>query len=126
MAENLQRVRSFINAWKRNDLDEIMSFFAEDCVYHNIPLEPMKGAKAIRAALDGFMQMLGAIEIDTKLQIAVGDTVMNERIDTFSPPGKGRYGLPVAGVFVVKNGKITVWRDYFDTRQFANGTGIAL
>ena len=57
---------------------------------------------------------------------AVGDTVMNERIDTFTPPGKARYGLPVAGVFVVKNGKITAWRDYFDVRQFTKGTGIEL
>jgi limonene-1,2-epoxide hydrolase len=95
-------------------------------VYHNIPLDPVKGASAVRATLEGFLPMLGSIEIDTKRQIAVGDLVMNERIDTFTPPGKARYGLPVAGAFEVKNGKIVAWRDYFCMKQFEKGTGLAV
>jgi limonene-1,2-epoxide hydrolase len=121
-----QVVTAFCSALTKSDLDGAMKLVAEDCVYHNIPLEPVKGAAAIRATLAGFVQMLGAIEIDTKVQVAVGDTVMNERIDTFTPPGKARYGLPVAGVFEVKNGKIVAWRDYFDVRQFTKGTGIEI
>jgi limonene-1,2-epoxide hydrolase len=121
-----QTVTAFCDALTKSDLNGAMKLIAEDCVYHNIPLDPVKGAAAIRGALEGFVQMLGTIEIDTKLQIAVGDTVMNERIDSFSPPGKARFGLPVAGVFEVKNGKIVAWRDYFDVRQFTNGTGIPL
>ena len=121
-----QIVTAFCNALTRSKMDEAMSFIAEDCVYHNIPLDPVKGSAAIRATLDGFMQMLGSIEIDTLKQVAVGDVVMNERVDSFTPAGKPRYGLPVAGVFEVKNGKITAWRDYFDVRQFSTGTGIPL
>jgi limonene-1,2-epoxide hydrolase len=119
-------VSAFCDALTRGDLDEAMKLVADDCVYHNIPLEPVKGAAAIRTTLQGFMQMLGSIEIDTKRQIAVGDLVMNERVDTFSPPGKGRYGLPVAGAFEVKNGKIVAWRDYFCMKQFTQGTGISV
>jgi limonene-1,2-epoxide hydrolase len=119
-------VSAFCDALTRGDLDEAMKLVADDCVYHNIPLEPVKGAAAIRATLQGFLQMLGSIEIDTRRQIAVGDLVMNERIDTFSPPGKGRYGLPVAGAFEVKNGKIVAWRDYFCMKQFTQGTGISV
>jgi len=121
-----QTVTAFCNALTRGNLDEAMKLIADDCVYHNIPLEPVKGAAAIRTTLQGFMQMLGSIEIDTKRQIAVGDLVMNERIDSFSPPGKGRYGLPVAGAFEVKNGKIVAWRDYFCMKQFTQGTGISV
>jgi limonene-1,2-epoxide hydrolase len=121
-----QTVNAFCGALTRGNLDEAMRLVAEDCVYHNIPLEPVKGAAAIRATLQGFMQMLGSIEIDTKRQIAVGDLVMNERIDTFSPPGKRPYGLPVAGAFEVKNGKIVAWRDYFCMKQFTEGTGISV
>jgi limonene-1,2-epoxide hydrolase len=119
-------VSAFCDALTRGDLDEAMKLVADDCVYHNIPLEPVKGAAGIRATLQGFLQMLGSIEIDTRRQIAVGDLVMNERIDTFSPPGKGRYGLPVAGAFEVKNGKIVAWRDYFCMKQFTQGTGISV
>ena len=121
-----QTVTAFCNALTRSDLDEAMKYVAEDCVYHNIPLDPVKGAKAIRATLEGFMPMLGSIEIDTQRQVAVGDLVMNERIDTFSPPGKAKYGLPVAGAFEVKNGKIVAWRDYFCMKQFEKGTGLAV
>jgi limonene-1,2-epoxide hydrolase len=121
-----ETVTAFCKALTRNDLDGAMKLVAEDCVYHNIPLDPVRGAAAIRAALEGFVQMLGAIEIDTKRQAAVGDFVMNERIDSFTPPGKSRFGLPVAGAFEVKNGKIVAWRDYFCVKQFSAGTGISL
>ena len=121
-----QIVTAFCDAVTKKDVDGAMKYIADDCLSHNVPLDPMQGAAAIRGALQGFLQMLGSIEIETKLQVAVGDTVMNERVDYFQPPGKPRYGLPVAGVFVVKNGKIVVWRDYFDTRQFAKNTGIEI
>jgi limonene-1,2-epoxide hydrolase len=121
-----ETVTAFCNALTRGNLDEAMSLVAKDCVYHNIPLEPVNGTAAIRATLEGFMQMLGSIQIETKRQVAAGDLVMNERIDTFSPPGKSRYGLPVAGAFEVKDGKIVAWRDYFCMKQFTDGTGISV
>ena len=46
MSENLERVRAFVAAWKRNDLEEVTSYFAEDCVYHYVPVAPLSGRKA--------------------------------------------------------------------------------
>lgn len=37
-----------------------------------------------------------------------------------------RAGLPVAGVFEIRGGKITAHRDYFDYGTWMNATGIAL
>jgi limonene-1,2-epoxide hydrolase len=121
-----QTVTAFCDALTRGDLDGAMKLVAEDCVYHNIPLEPVKGAAAIRQTVQGFLQMLGSIQIETRRQVSSGDLVMNERIDTFTPPGKSRFGLPVAGAFEVKNGKIVAWRDYFCMKQFTEGTGISV
>ena len=121
-----QVVTAFCEAVTKNDVEGAMKLIADDIVYHNIPMDPIKGAAGVRQAMGGFLQMLGYIHIETKVQVAVGDTVMNERVDYFQPPGKERYGLPVAGIFVVKNGKITEWRDYFDIRQFSKGTGIEM
>jgi limonene-1,2-epoxide hydrolase len=45
---------------------------------------------------------------------ANGDTVLTERIDRVGPPGLTA-PVPVMGVFEVRNGKITAWRDYFDS-----------
>ena len=53
-------------------------------------------------------------------QLESGATVMNERTDRFRM-AKGWVELPVVGVFEVHDGRITLWRDYFDldtyTRQ---------
>jgi limonene-1,2-epoxide hydrolase len=46
-------------------------------------------------------------------QVASDTTVLNERTDRFGVKGKWS-GVDVAGVFEVRDGKITLWRDYFD------------
>ena len=46
-------------------------------------------------------------------QVATDTTVMNERTDRFVA-GDATYDLPVMGVFEVHDGKISLWRDYFD------------
>jgi limonene-1,2-epoxide hydrolase len=61
------------------------------------------------------------------INVAVnGNTVLTERMDTFI--GKGfRSELPVMGVFVVENGQITEWRDYFDwTFAFGRAAGAVI
>ena len=119
-------VTKFCKSFETGDAAGAIALLADDCVYHNIPLEPLRGKDAIAQTLAGFGQMLGSIVFEIRHQVAKGDVVMNERVDWFTPPGKPKYGLPVTGVFEVKNGKITAWRDYFDTRQFSQGTGMAL
>ena len=54
-------------------------------------------------------------------QAASGDNnagvVINERVDRFNMGGRW-VELPLAGVFEIKNGKIALWRDYFDLATF--------
>jgi len=56
--------------------------------------------------------------MDIKNTTSAGNTVMNERVETWVK-GSVRLELPVAGVFEITNGKITHWRDYFDSGQVA-------
>jgi limonene-1,2-epoxide hydrolase len=118
MSANLERVRSFIEAWQRNDLDELMSYFAEDCVYHNIPVAPVRGLEAIRATLQGFSGMASRVEWLLH-QIAENEdgVVLTERTDRFEIGGQW-VELPVMGSFELAGGRITAWRDYFDLAQF--------
>ena len=118
MSANLQTVRRFIGAWSRNDLDEIMSFFAEDCVYHNIPIEPANGLEATRMMIKGFSSMATRIEFVLH-QIAETESgvVLTERTDRFEIGGKW-LEIRVMGSFELRGGKITAWRDYFDMAQF--------
>jgi limonene-1,2-epoxide hydrolase len=118
-------VRQFCDAWKRGDIDELMSFFADDAVYHNVPVPPVKGVKQIREAFLAFAKLMDAIEIENPNVAVNGSVVFTERIDHFRWNSK-KLALPVAGVFEVRDGKITAHRDYFDYATWMNATGIPL
>ena len=118
-------VMGFLSAWVRGDIDELMSFFAEDAVYHNIPVPPAIGAPAIREAFLAFAGLMDSIEIENLNVAAAGPVVFTERIDRFRWKGNV-LDLPVAGVFEVRDGKITAHRDYFDYRTWLDATGIPL
>jgi limonene-1,2-epoxide hydrolase len=106
-----QVVRDFIASWPGGDAAKLASFFSEDAVYHNIPMDPIKGREVIEAALAGFMGMVEQIRFDTIHLVAEGDIVMTERIDHFIRPER---------TFEVHDGLITAWRDYFDMNQFTS------
>ena len=110
-------VRRFCDAWARKDLDEIIAFFSDDAVYHNIPLAPVVGPEQIRATIEGFSGGVEEIEFVVDAIVADGGTVLTERHDVFTFRN-GVIDLPVMGAFEVAGGKITAWRDYFDLNQF--------
>lgn len=121
-----QVVRDFLTAWPRKDVDELMSFFAPDAVYHNVPVKPLVGSAAIRGAFQGFCDMMNeGIELDVLHVVSNGDVVMAERIDRFRWNGR-RLDLPVCGVFEVRGGKIVKFRDYFDYSSWYEATGAPL
>ena len=112
-----QVVRDFCAAWSDLDLDVILGFFADDAVYHNIPMDPMTGTDAIRTTIAGFTAGVESIEFRVDHIAASGPVVLTERVDIFTMPGK-RMELPVMGTFEVHDGTITAWRDYFDMNMF--------
>lgn len=110
-------VIDFCQTWQRRNLEEIMAYFADDAVYHNMPMDPAKGKDAIKQTINTFLPGSTYIEFKILHSASSGNIVFNERLDMFEMNGK-RIELPVAGVFEVKNGKITLWRDYFDMPSF--------
>ncbi|HLX36722.1 MAG TPA: limonene-1,2-epoxide hydrolase family protein [Candidatus Binataceae bacterium] len=110
-------VADFCHAFTRKNLDEIMGFFTEDAVYHNMPMEPAKGKDAIRATINSYLPASDRIEFKILHTASNGNLVFNERIDMFDM-GEKRIELPVAGMFEVRGGKITLWRDYFDLQTY--------
>lgn len=113
---NEDLVRRFCDAFARRDVDELVGFFADDAVYHNIPLAPAQGTEAIRATLESFVPASPSIEFVMVNIASAGPVVLTERIDKMTFAGRD-VELPVAGVFEVHDGKITAWRDYFDLQQ---------
>ncbi|WP_454196052.1 nuclear transport factor 2 family protein [Nocardia sp. Marseille-Q1738] len=116
-------VRAMCRSWSDPDPDRISAYFAEDAVYHNIPMEPVVGRAAIRDFIAGFLTTFDAIDFDIHHQIASGNVVMNERTDTLLSAGRAT-PLPVMGFFEITDGAITTWRDYFDMAVINRAFGL--
>ncbi len=119
MQNNTDLVNGFIDCWSKKDVDGIMSYFTDDAVYINIPMDPPNvGVEAIRAFIEGFIGMAAEIEFVIHNQVDNGaGIIMNERTDRFLI-NDAWLELPVMGVFEISNGKISKWRDYFDMAVF--------
>ena len=117
---NSQIIVDFIAAWNAKDIERVMGFFTADCVYHNMPVDPVQGSEAIRGVIDGFTGMASEIEWELH-QVAENEAgvVLTERTDKFLIGDKW-VALPVMGSFTLEKGKISAWRDYFDMNQFTS------
>lgn len=113
MTENERTIRDFIAAWSRLDVDELIRFFSVDGVYHNMPLRPVSGHAALRDFIGAFIKDWSATEWDVLTLVCQGDLVVAERLDRSVVNGKA-VSLPCCGVFEMADGRIKVWRDYFD------------
>ena len=124
MADAHKIVLDMLAAWENRDYDKIMSSFADDAVYHNIPVQPIKGKKAIADIFRAFFELMDVSILEVVNSAANGNVVFTERVDRFRF-GEKRVELPCAGVFEIRDGKIAAWRDYFDLatwqRQTAGG-----
>jgi limonene-1,2-epoxide hydrolase len=106
---NVKVVTDFCAAWPSQDIDKVMSFFADNCAYRVTEAqEPNKGRQAVRDRIQSFLPRVQKFEVLESF--AKGPMVFNERIDTFSGgPLKSWRGV---GVFFLKDGKIVEWYDY--------------
>jgi limonene-1,2-epoxide hydrolase len=119
-AENEKIVTDMCQSLRSADMTKVVSYLSEDVVYHNIPWAPVTGHAGVRQILDPFVHGANCalLKMDIKHTTSTGDVVMNERLETWEK-GNVHLELPVLGVFEVKNGKITHWRDYFDAASVA-------
>lgn len=113
MTTNEQVVRDFIAAWTRLDVEELVQYFCEDGVYHNMPMKPVTGHDALRPFISAFLKDWTSTEWDVLNLTSKGDVVFAERLDRTVVGGKP-VNLPCCGVFEMRDGRIKVWRDYFD------------
>jgi limonene-1,2-epoxide hydrolase len=115
--DNARTVESFLTALQDQDIDAAGAVLDEHLVYQNVGFPTIRGrARAIKL----FRSMEGRAGFEVKThRIAVnGSTVLTERTDAMVF-GRLRLQFWVCGVFEVTDGRITLWRDYFDMFDFA-------
>lgn len=113
MSDILAIVHRVIAAVAAKDHDAALGHFTEDCEYTNLPMGSVTGPQSVRAVLEPFFAPTIENELLVLRSAVEGDTVFTERLDRHRI-ARGWVELPVTGVFVFRNRKIAVWREYFD------------
>ncbi|MCB1292077.1 limonene-1,2-epoxide hydrolase family protein [Mycolicibacterium sp.] len=110
--DNAHTVEVFLSALQNQDLDGAGAVLDDNLVYQNVGFPTIRGrSRAIKL----FRSMEGRARFEVKIHhIAVnGPAVLTERTDVLAI-GPVRLQFWVCGVFEVHDGRITLWRDYFD------------
>jgi len=120
MSDNETTIREFVAAWSNLDADELAAYFTDDGVYYNMPTQPVEGRENVRAFIGNFMGPWESTDWEILNIVAEGDIVMVERVDHTIALGN-KIDLPCFGIFEMENGKIKVWRDYFNLATYTDG-----
>ena len=106
----------------------VRAFFTPATRYLNVGMSDTTGVDETLAFIQGFEASTGAsaLRVDMLALAEVENMVLTERIDHLcAADGTVVMSLAVMGTFEIADGKITGWRDYFDTAGLAGGGGAA-
>ena len=112
-----ETVTAFIDALEAKDFDAAIALVGDECEYDNVPMGKVHGPAEIRGLLEPMLGAATTVDWKVYRQAADGPIVFNERLDRFEMPF-GWVDMPVTGVWEVHDGKITLWRDYFDLATY--------
>ena len=116
-------VPALVGACERRDLDAVCALVTDDIEYDNVPIGKVHGPEGVRSVLSGGVTAAASeVEWIVHRQVESGDTVMNERTDRFLVDGRW-VEIPIAAVFVVRDGRVALWRDYFDLESYRRQRG---
>jgi limonene-1,2-epoxide hydrolase len=114
-------VQAFLAELEDGETERALALCADDVVYQNVPLPADRGKAAVEKTLGRMGKVVTGFEARVVNIAANGPVVLTERIDVLS---RGDFASEfwVCGTFEVHDGRITLWRDYFDwTTFFAAG-----
>ena len=99
---------------ERLDYNAALKLVSAECEYVNPPpVGTVHGPQGIRSVLEPFFAPTVENEFKILREASAGPSVFVERLDRHRIADKW-VELPVTGVFEVHEGRITIWRDYFD------------
>ncbi len=107
-------VEAFLYALRDKDWDAFGSTMDDNIVFHNVGTPIIKGRdRTVNFLRRMFGRPSAGFEVKIHHIAVEGISVLTERTDVMVF-GRFRMHFWVCGVFDVRNGKITLWRDHFD------------
>jgi limonene-1,2-epoxide hydrolase len=110
-------VNRFVASWERGDVDEMLAYFADDAVWHPMPVKASVGKPALREAISRWLDSVTLLGAEIHRQVSDGRMVMNERTDRYLL-GTREMADTIGSVFEIDNGLITAWREYLDLSAY--------
>ncbi len=111
---NEDLVNQFCRDWSKRDAELLTTYFAEPFEYMVWEGGPVITTReAFIKQMGPFLTKLKAVDWVVVRSHAIGPMVINERIDHFYAQDSKYDNHPhIAGMFIVRDGKIAIWRDY--------------
>ena len=111
---NEEIVNRFCRDWARQDAELLADYFTEPFEYMMYEGGPVITTReAFVKQLGPFLKKLKSVDWVVLRSHAMGPMVINERIDHFYAHDSKYDNHPrIAGLFIVRGGKIAIWRDY--------------
>lgn len=103
-------------ALSRRDWDAVMTFLSDDCLYVDMPLPAAsaRGPENIVTRLKLGLAELASYENHDGLLLSNGSDVVYEHSETWTFQTGEQGTLRFVSVHQVADGKICVWKDYWD------------
>lgn len=107
-------VEAFLRRLEHDDIEGACALLAEDVAYTNVSLPTVHGRRTVQRLAGATLGRPAAgFEVHLHAISADGGVVLTERTDVLKV-GPLRMQFWVCGRFEVRDGRIAVWRDYFD------------
>ncbi|MBI1448297.1 limonene-1,2-epoxide hydrolase family protein [Acinetobacter sp. AC1-2] len=119
-AQSKEIVERFLNALVEQDHVTISELLHPEILYTNVSLPTFKGGKRVAGLIKLALSRTRQLKIKNHQVVAKGNVVLTERTDILNI-GPFHVGFWVCGTFKVENGKIILWRDYFDWLNVSKG-----
>lgn len=119
-AQSEEIIKRFLNALVEQDHVTISELLHPEILYTNVSLPTFKGGKRVAGLIKLALSRTRQLKIKNHQVVAKGNVVLTERTDILNI-GPFHVGFWVCGTFKVENGKIILWRDYFDWLNVSKG-----
>jgi limonene-1,2-epoxide hydrolase len=113
-------VETFLYALRDKDFDAADATLDDDLVYQNVGLPTIRGRQRTMKMMRGLDRPNAGFDVKIHRIATEGSAVLTERTDVLTF-GSFSAHFWVCGVFEVRDGRITLWRDYFDFYDFTKG-----
>jgi limonene-1,2-epoxide hydrolase len=114
--EPIAVVESFFASMEAHDLEGALAHLAPDVVYQNYPLPADHAIEAVTRTLRRFEGVMTGFEVQMHNIAERDGVVLTERTDILTGPLL-YLDIRVNGTLEVRDGRIVLWRDYFDVGE---------